>query len=220
MADYADSRTPAQGSAPQPTNGMGLVGFVTSILGLFTCGLLNVISLPLSLIGLLWKPRGFAIAGTIISLFGTGLLALVGFSMILVLTGFKKTETPQDQTANTSLRIQEASDIINQFQKEHNALPDAIEGRKLIIEKKDAWGETLDYDLDEPNNSFVIRSAGPDKQFDTPDDVTSKSKQFDTSEVKIDFGGEGMSEDGPAIIPPGAEASPTPEAPESTDKPE
>ena len=71
-----------------PSNGLGVAGFVTSLVSLlFTRGFLSPISLLLSLIGLMKKPRGFAIAGSVIS--GLQLIAilLVGVGPILALIG-------------------------------------------------------------------------------------------------------------------------------------
>src|SRR5690348_9132833 len=55
----------------QPTNGLGLAGFITSLVGIVTCGVIAPIGLVLSLFGLMKPPRGFAIAGTIIGLIGS-----------------------------------------------------------------------------------------------------------------------------------------------------
>ena len=53
-----------------PSNGVGMAGFICSLLSIVTCGLLFPIGLLLSLIGLCFKPRGFALAGVFISLGG------------------------------------------------------------------------------------------------------------------------------------------------------
>ena len=70
-----------------PSNNLGLAGFITSLVSLLSCGLLSPISLILSFIGLFKRPRGFAIAGTIIS--GLELLAiiLIGLAPILAIVG-------------------------------------------------------------------------------------------------------------------------------------
>ena len=58
--------------APPPSNGLGVAGFVLSLLGfLGTCGLLSPIGLILSLIALRKQPRGLAIAGVIIGAVGS-----------------------------------------------------------------------------------------------------------------------------------------------------
>src|ERR1043165_9168202 len=88
------------GSAPYPivpqrrTNGLGIAGFVVSLVGIFTLGLLCPIGLLLSFIALFRAPRGFAIAGLIIGLLGSleltiivavfGMFGLAAFSCISV----------------------------------------------------------------------------------------------------------------------------------------
>src|SRR5688572_12689736 len=75
---------------PAPSNGMGMAGFIVSLIGLLTCGLLAPIGLLLSLLGLLKRPRGFALAGLIISVIGTVLLVAVGWGMVKGWMGLKK----------------------------------------------------------------------------------------------------------------------------------
>ena len=71
-----------------PSNGLGVAGFVTSLVSLlFTCGFLSPISLLLSLIGLTKKPRGFAIAGSLISGLQLLLILIIGVGPILALVG-------------------------------------------------------------------------------------------------------------------------------------
>lgn len=58
---------------PQPSNGIGIAGFVISLVCIFLCWIpgLNIIvwlvGFILSLIGIFKKPRGLAIAGLVIS---------------------------------------------------------------------------------------------------------------------------------------------------------
>ena len=72
---------------PAPTNGLGIAGFIVSLVGLLSCGLLCPIGFLLSLVGLTKQPRGFAIAGAIIGAIGTLWLVLFGFAMILAVFG-------------------------------------------------------------------------------------------------------------------------------------
>ncbi|HHK42428.1 MAG TPA: hypothetical protein ENJ50_08425, partial [Planctomycetaceae bacterium] len=72
---------------PAPTNGLGIAGFIISLLGFLSCGLLSPIGFLLSLVGLTKQPRGFAIAGAIIGAIGTLGLFLFGFAMIAALLG-------------------------------------------------------------------------------------------------------------------------------------
>ncbi len=64
-------------------NSLGVAGLLVSIAGFFTCGLLSPIGLLLSLAGLLKAPRGAAIAGSVLGLFGSGVFVLVAMSMLV-----------------------------------------------------------------------------------------------------------------------------------------
>ena len=59
MTDAVINRTPKK---PE-TNGLGLAGFIVSLVGICSGGVLSPIGLVLSIVGLFREPRGFAIAG-------------------------------------------------------------------------------------------------------------------------------------------------------------
>lgn len=186
----------AFGSSPAPVNGLGIAGFVLSIIGVLTCGTLNILSLPISLVALLWKPRGFAIAGTIISLLGVGFLTLAGWAIVAGFIGLKGVAEEFGKINNTHITIADARNAIENYRNEHNTLPDGIEGNKLVVPFKDGWQTELRYEVD--GNNYLIRSAGPDKTFDTPDDLTSQQQQVETN-LDIDIGDGPV--DGPVMIP-------------------
>lgn len=71
-------------------NGVGLAGFVVSIIGLLSCGSLSIIGLLISLCGLVKQPRGMAIAGTIIGALGSAFFALWGMAIVTTLIGFNR----------------------------------------------------------------------------------------------------------------------------------
>jgi type II secretory pathway pseudopilin PulG len=189
----------AFGSNPTPVNGLGIAGFVLSIIGVLTCGTLNIVSLPISMIALLWRPRGFAIAGTVISFLGVGFLALVGWGIVAGVMGLKGIAEEITRINETNIAIADARNAIENYRREHNTLPDGIEGNKLVVPFKDGWQTELRYEVD--GNEYVIRSAGPDKAFDTPDDLTSHEQQVETN-LDIDIGDGPI--DGPVMIPEGA----------------
>ncbi len=78
---------PANSGVRSSENVLGLIGFVLSIVSLLLFfGAASPVSLCLSLFGLRKQPRGFAIAGTVISALGT---ALLGWLIIVIcFTGF------------------------------------------------------------------------------------------------------------------------------------
>lgn len=143
------------------TNGLGIAGFVVSLVGIFTCVLCPV-GLILSLIALKNQPKGFAIAGTVIG--GIGTLLVGAFAVVLV-------STPEIVDGiKTGFTIAQAHARIEENRGEGGALPSEEEGNRLIEEFEDAWGSPLRYEL-QGEDRYVIRSAGPDGEFGTEDDI-------------------------------------------------
>ena len=150
---------------PSETNGLGIAGFVVSIVGIFTCVLCPV-GLILSLIALGKQPKGFAIAGTVIGGLGTVLLGVFAFLLV---------STPEIMDGiSTGITIAEGHTIIEEHRDDNDALPGEDEGNALIEHLEDGWGNPLRYELN--GDAYVIRSAGPDGEFDTPDDIPPSSK--------------------------------------------
>jgi hypothetical protein len=172
---------------PAPTNGLGIAGFIVSLVGLVaTCGLLCPLGLLLSLLGLLKRPRGFAIAGTIIGLVGTAFIALFfGLFATAVLTG-ARTAVVEEQTALTADALAEAEHIIDTYHIDNDKLPDGIEGNKLLVNLQDGWGGSIRYDQ-EDDQRYLVRSPGEDGEFDTDDDVVSGPDNFLTGSDEDDF---------------------------------
>jgi len=71
---------------PQPSNSLGLAGFIVSLAGLVvSCGLLCPVGLLLSAVALFKRPRGFALAGFILGLIGSlWLIAAFVFGLFAV----------------------------------------------------------------------------------------------------------------------------------------
>jgi len=92
--------------------------------------------------------------------------------------------TKRASIAATRLTIQSTGDAIRHFEVDNGAYPDSLDqllndtGQPTwqgpYLEKRlplDAWGVGLSYSKSE--NSFVISSSGPDKQFGSADDITN-----------------------------------------------
>jgi hypothetical protein len=157
---------------PVSSNGLGIAGFVVSLVGILTCGLLCPLGLLLSLFGLLKRPRGMAIAGTVIGLIGTGFMVLVVGLFATALVSKVRTVEVSQKMAQTENVLAEAEQIVEAHRVETGELPGGIEGNKLLFHLHDAWGGSIRYDrLDD--HSYLIRSPGEDGDFDTPDDVTA-----------------------------------------------
>jgi hypothetical protein len=139
------------------------------------------------------------VIGTLLSIIVAGGWILFGLGIL----GAKPQAELKDQTMATSTTASEAMDIIKKHQKAHGALPDATVGNKLIVNKIDAWGNPLRYEVAE--GIYTLRSAGPDKKMDTADDIPFKGgeKEIET-ELKI----EGVDDGGPFFIPADEETKP------------
>ncbi len=155
----------------QQTNGIGLAGFIVSLVGVASCGALAPIGLILSLIGLGKQPRGFAIAGTIIGGLGTLFFALFGLVFILAILGLSAAGLSIGEMATHGV-IAGAEAEIDQERANMGALPSDADGKALISGMSDMWGVGLRYELIDEDN-YLITSAGPDMAFDTEDDLTS-----------------------------------------------
>ncbi len=163
--------SPQPGSVmPKQSNGLGIAGFVVSLLGIPTCGMLSPIGALLSFIAVFKQPRGFAIAGLVIGALGSIFLAMAGVGMIMGLAKLGGA----GNVMKSGFAIAEAQQKILAYQKAHEALPDDEEGQELIEDILDGNEMALRYKrLDD--DKFELRSAGVDKEFDTPDDLPSVS---------------------------------------------
>jgi len=161
---------------PPPTNGLGVAGFVCSILGVLSCGVLAIIGLPLSFFALFKKPRGLAIAGFIISLFAfipPALLVLViGGGAALALIGLEGiAQTMQAQIA--------AQDIHAHYQQ-HGQLPDQPEADAILVTHDQFTGHAPSYVVTGPT-TFELHLPGQDDTWGTADDYT---ETFDVTQMQ------------------------------------
>lgn len=163
----SEQHTPSQ---PE-TNGLGIAGFICSIVGFVTCGLLSPLGLLFSLIALFRSPRGFAIAGTVLGAIGSLFFFLVGMAMLLPLLAVVGIGAAAFEAMAPLI---EASARIDEYQVTHQALPNEEEGTKLIGGITDTWNRALKY-TPADDGSFTISSAGEDGQFGNDDDVDFNS---------------------------------------------
>ncbi|MEQ8788075.1 MAG: hypothetical protein RIC55_17335 [Pirellulaceae bacterium] len=166
--------------APVESNLLGVWGFVLSLLALFlTCGILSPLALLVSLLGLLRRPRGFAMGGTVISGLATLGLALVVGTAWLSAASLEQRRSARQAAHENALRTEQtqstmeiAQQAVAQFSAAHEEqLPGPIEGNKLVLEFSDGWGTELRYDRGDEDDAYALRSAGPDAEFDTRDDI-------------------------------------------------
>lgn len=156
---------------PSSTNGLGIAGFVVSVVAPCTFFLLSPIALLLSGVALMRPPRGLAIAGTAIGGFGTLLLVTVFATMLIAATHAGVQFNQLLSFIQTNQSIPHATAPIQGHHSQHDALPDDTTGNDLIDGVVDGWGTQMRYEkMDE--DRYRIISAGPDQQFDTGDDIT------------------------------------------------
>jgi hypothetical protein len=162
--------------SPQPSsNGLGVAGFVLSLVGYVTCGLLCPLGVILSAVGLRKEPRGLAIAGLVLGLIGSvvplALFLIWGISIFSCLTLGGAGAVAVRLEARTATAITDARNQIETYRTTHGALPDDIGGNTEIMSDRDAWGHSLRYKRLNANQ-FEIRSSGSDGIFETSDDRT------------------------------------------------
>jgi hypothetical protein len=169
---------PLQPATPRvrSENGFGVAGFIISVLAIITCGLLSPIGLLVSLFGLFRRPRGFAIAGTVLGLLGTVIVGSVVAMMVLAANETHAVVESQRTHAMTSTAIARAEQALSAEINRKNKLPEGIEGNKIVVKHNDAWGQALRYDRH--GDEYLIRSAGADREFETSDDITSDKNRF------------------------------------------
>ncbi len=151
------------------SNTLGILGCIFSILGIFTFGLASPIGLGLSMLGMARRPRGAATFGVVVGAMGTAFLLLWGGTLVAGVSAANHAANVHKTEQSLSAAIA----TIERYKSDHKALPEDIDGNKLLIraEINDAWGQSLRFDPTGAN-AYLIRSTGPDGQFDTGDDLT------------------------------------------------
>ena len=161
-------------------NWWGFNGMCLSFLSLLTLGLLSPLALLMSLIGLRRRGKGMAAVGTMVSLLGVALISTIGISayntyqaQVAAVAKQKEARINAVKTLEASTLLAEAYDDIVEYRGQHKGqLPADIEGNMLVVSYSDPWGQALRY---EPEKGFaLVRSAGPDQEFLSSDDLLKK----------------------------------------------
>ncbi len=114
--DTGQSVVATQVVVQNASNQLGVAGFVTSIIGLFSCGVLSPIALILSLIALSKSPRGMAIAGTVLGCVGIIPMVLFAIPFVIAIVALphaaeavrkeaEKIQTTQRESSKESLEM-------------------------------------------------------------------------------------------------------------------
>jgi hypothetical protein len=153
---------------PQPTNTLGIAGFICSLVGLImTGGLLCPIGLLLSLIALGRQPRGFAIAGVVLGLVGSCGAIIIGLLFITALAGAAAAvgiaAMPIAQQATLSSDMINTAAAIQTYEQQNRYLPAELGVLGLDdATLRDPWGNAYQYHLLEEPPGFDLVSYGPD----------------------------------------------------------
>lgn len=161
---------------PAESNGLGLAGFIVSLVGLVgTCGLLSPIGLVLSLIGLGKQPRGFAIAGAVIGAVGS--LWVAGLVILVGAVGFAVALAAIAGAAFVvgSVLGSDVGTVVGEIKEHYDAngrVPYVLTELTDLAPPalNDEWGRPLIYEPDADGMGFTLRSAGEDGAEDTGDD--------------------------------------------------
>lgn len=174
----SDATHPSPAPNTPGTNGLGLAGFIVSLLGILgTCGLLSPVGLIMSAFAMRKEPKGFAVAGLVIGIIGTltGLIGVIFFGVvflsIIALAGAGiALSGPNLETFGT---IMETSEEINEYYETMNTLPESLDAITTMEPGlgTDAWGNTLIYTIQD-ENAYALTSMGEDGIADTDDDIT------------------------------------------------
>lgn len=142
----------------RPRNPVGIVGFILAF-----C--LPPIGLLLSLIALAFRPRGFAIAGVLVGIITTSVVAIVAvFSVQAVQTAARFA-----QVADNAVQVQAALEAAKSPEGLYPA--DLASANPPASALNDPWGTPFRYEPTGGGVSYLLISAGPDKAFDTTDDL-------------------------------------------------
>lgn len=153
------------------SNGVGLAGFIVSLIGFVACQPLCLLGVILSLVGLGKEPKGFAIAGLIIGLLGSLLtILLIVLIAILGFGGFMASIGMAQFDARIELRLLALE--VDEYLAQNGQLPADIS--VLTLDPAlltDYWGNDYDYRPQVGSTQYSIVSAGPDGQMGTADDI-------------------------------------------------
>jgi hypothetical protein len=169
-----------QHAAPQPVqarsaNGLGIAAFVTSLVSLVVCcGLLSPISLILGIVAALKRPRGFAIAGIVLSIVGVLLLLAVSLLPLLVIgVAGGIAASIGLGAAMTQLQGAAIAKNIDEYIRDRGSVPASLASVPELDQSmiEDPWGNAFIYRPDPTNDTYELKSAGPDGLPDTGDDI-------------------------------------------------
>lgn len=158
-------------------NWWAFFGFGLSLFSFLTVGFLSPIALLLNLVGLRKEPRRLARAGLVLSLVG---MALAGSMIALAVRSGQHVQAVRQQHRQQMVNAEMAertksvlataeAEFAEYAALNSGNLPGWIDANMVAIKHKDGWGESLRFDVEQ--DGAKLRSAGPDRRFDTGDDL-------------------------------------------------
>lgn len=145
---------------PTGANPLAIVGFIFAF-----C--VPPVGFLLSLIAVFRSPRGFAVAGLVISLLLSAVLAAVAFFFSV---GWGPIRDISSVVTETTL----ISNAIDGYSRQNNgALPASLDALGLPAETlSDPWGNAYRYDVSPDGTTWTLTVAGPDGSYDDAATVT------------------------------------------------
>ncbi|MFT7631727.1 MAG: hypothetical protein ACI87E_002766 [Mariniblastus sp.] len=157
-------------------NWWGFNGMWMSFASLATAGVLSPVPLIISLIGLRRPGKKMATVGTLVSLAGIALITTMVVGTSLAHQARKEhrrmayqKQSIKKQVAETSTMMALAADNVLE-ETSHGFLPSDLRANELVIGLIDPWGKSLRFDMEAKGGN--VRSAGPDRKFNSKDDLT------------------------------------------------
>ena len=145
-------------------NTIGMVGFVLSIVAILTCGVLFPLSLLFSVIGLFYKPKAYAVAGTVIS----GVAVAVFAAAWVLFIGAFFAAAGAVSAVSATMDVQSAKMKIGIFESTQQRLPSDKELTEILNEI--GAGESMRFSR--PDDATIeLVHRGLDGQFETADDL-------------------------------------------------
>lgn len=164
----------------QRFNWAGFIGMLMALVSPFTLFLIAPLALLFSLFGLRKSPRGMAVWGLLLSILGTTALSV--WTMVAVSDHHRDSIRHERnivamenraEIRQTQVIIEGALEELREFRTNNDQqLPALDDGMMMTVRHDDAWDTPLRYGTADYGCS--VRSAGPDCEFDTLDDIVSK----------------------------------------------
>ncbi len=156
-----------QPPAVKQSNGMGLAGFIVSLLGVISCGLLGPVGLILSIIGMRKEPRGFAIAGLVLGIIGSLWIVFIlffgGLAIVMTALGLGAALAVAGIVAAVGQNAISIVDAVHDHHEANGVIPATLDELNIAAsERTDTWGNDFIYVPSGNEATFLLISAGPD----------------------------------------------------------